>query len=56
MSNVSQMAIDAAISSIKEAEKINQEVQSLFKQGSPPWHKCESIDDRLHECLVKLGD
>lgn len=47
-----QKAIDA----VKEAQRINAEMQALYRAGSAQWHQHETIDDKLHDALTALGD
>jgi len=50
-----ETAAKAAISSLLEAQKLNETMQKKHAQGAPDWHMHETIDDKIHEALSKLG-
>lgn len=41
---------------LTEAKKLTDQMQGQFASGSASWHICESIDDKLHEIAVLLGE
>lgn len=41
---------------LTEAKKLNDQMQGQFASGSASWYMCESIDDKLHEIAVLLGE
>lgn len=48
--------VAAAIEHIKAAQLLNAKLQELNAVGTNDWHCHETIDDRLHDALTKLGD
>ena len=48
--------IEDIIDYLHEAQQRNAELQKTFKAGTPNWHSCETVDDKIHEALTLLGD
>jgi hypothetical protein len=46
---------NAAIINLLEAQKLNETMQKKHVEGSPDWHMHETIDDKIHDALSKLG-
>lgn len=54
--NTADSNVSAAIAAIQAAKTRNDALQAQFDQGSPNWHACETVDDRLHDALGALGE
>lgn len=48
--------LEQAIAHINAAKRENDRIQGQYPAGSPTWHACETVDDRLHDALAALGD
>lgn len=49
--------IDEAIGELVEAQRLVAEIQRVYSiPGDHIWHRLETVDDRLHEALSKLGN
>lgn len=46
----------SVIEQLKQAQTMNDSLQKLTGQNSVAWHRHETIDDRIHDALEKLGD
>lgn len=46
----------SVIEQLKQAQTLNDSLQKLTGQSSVAWHRHETIDDRIHDALEKLGD
>lgn len=54
-SSAVQRILDA-VSFINEARKLNEAEQKKHAGCTTEWHVHETIDDKLHEALLLLGD
>ncbi len=41
---------------LQTIDGLNSKLQGQYAVGSAAWHTCESIDDRLHDIYVLLGE
>lgn len=48
--------IEEAIDELRKAVRLVADLQADCVIGDSLWHKLETIDDRLHDALTKLGD
>lgn len=44
------------VARLQEIEKLNNNLQGQYAQGSAAWQSCERIDDELHEIFTLLGE
>lgn len=48
--------IDEAIAEVLMAQRLVAQLQDGCEVGDSLWHRLETIDDRLHDALSKLGN
>lgn len=44
------------VEQLRSIETLNGQLQGQYAVGSPSWHICESIDDRVHDAFILLGE
>lgn len=54
--NLGELGRDLLILALKKMQDEIANAQKLTTQNSGMWHRLETIDDRLFECLTALGD
>lgn len=44
------------VARLQTIEKLNNNLQGQYAQGSAAWESCERIDDELHKVFTLLGE